>query len=523
MYKAACALTALLLLWGGQARAVGGETFYVKSKTDCTFNGTGLVNACATSGGGPGAFRQSIALVCGAAVGQVDGGDTVNFTGNWFGLASAENGTTYMMTFGCPGSIGLPVVYNFAAARVDCNREVLRGMSVGAMNYFTLNNLTVQHCGTNSGTGYGISVDGGVSTFDMSATLEAPIVNDVQSTDGLSVGIRVVGSNVTIHNPKVTSISDDGIWANGDNTNVTCDDNKGTTCYVKDVGLSLLFTGDCFQFGAAVLNHTNTVTRAYCDHRLIAQKQCAISNTAGLLRVLDTVCLGAQDFINGNTIGIYSEGKLEARRNYINGFNYGIDAASLATAVAGESPIIGNIITHFGWYGITSGSAIPAGVTTTIVNNTVDGTGSDLANSRCLNLAGTAAAVINATNNFVGNCNFGFVKAGAATPTLLSNWDFGNNTRYSGFASGSTLGDPQFIKTNPVIAIEYKLKTTSPMLRAGVFVNPYSDVRGCPFWNPPSIGAYEQCAGELSSSSTTSSAGGTSSSNGTSSAGGVTP
>ena len=307
------------------------------------------------------------------------------------------------------------------------------------------------------------------------------------------MGLRVVGSNVTIHNPKVTSISDDGIWANGDNTNVTCDDNKGTTCYVKNVGLSLLFTGDCFQFGAAALNHTNTVTRAYCDHRSVAQKQCAISNTTGLLRVLDTVCLAQQDYVNGNTIGIYSEGKLEARRNYIYGFNYGIDAASLATTVAGENPITGNIVTHFGWYGITTGGATPAGVTATVVNNVVDGTGSDPANSRCLNLAGAAGSVVNATNNFVGNCNFGFVKAGTVTPTLTSNWDFGNTTRYSGFASGSTFGDPGFVSgpSSSFLAANYRLRGNSPLIRVGAVITPYlTDQSGEAFDFPPSIGAF---------------------------------
>lgn len=88
--------------------------------------------------------------------------------------------------------------------------------------------------------------------------------------------------------------------------------------------------------------------------------------------------------------------------------------------------------------------------------------------------------------------------SGAAGFSSSNNYSFNNSTNACSNvtcveADTKLTGGPY-----PTTAADFRLEAASPLIRAGVYVGPYSDYRGCPFWNPPSIGAYEICAGDVS-------------------------
>ena len=156
-----------------------------------------------------------------------------------------------------------------------------------------------------------------------------------------------------------------------------------------------------------------------------------------------------------------------------------------------------------------SGSATPAhnAYNNTIVNSTLDGIESSVVNNQTNGF----------TNNVVmGSGRYGINKGtvGAAGQFTMAKTElFGNATNYG---VQTQTPDATAITSDPKLAggliptsiTGFKLGASSPLIGAGNFVGPYSDYRGCPFFNPPSIGGFERCGGDISTSTGTSTAGG---------------
>lgn len=431
----------------------------------------------------------------------ITAGDTIYVKGDWV-AADCHDAVQYCFLIGKSGGVGNPITIEFSGSTLNGGGARTKAISTSTYANLRINNLTATNFTT-----YGIDINSaGTSTDAINVYVEAPTISNITGCyPSQCNGIFGKGSGITVHNPRISAIADDGIWTDGTEAKIIFDTND-STYYVRDVGTGAAITGDCFQFSGSAGNDTNLVQNGYCDHRSVSEKQCVVSNSIGVTTVTNTVCLAETNLVNGGSICMYIEGRADVRRNYCEGWSYGIQAASVAGATTGDSYIIGNVIRDFGWYGLTTGSATPSGVTVSVFNNTVDGTGSDLSNSRCLNLAGAAGSIVNATNNLSVNCKFGFVQAGGAgTKNLLTNSDFGNTTRYSGFASGSTLQDPKLIGgTSPTTAAGFRLTSGSPLRRVGTDLNigNYQDVGNRAFLRPPSIGAWEATSGDARANKT---------------------
>ena len=476
-----------LLLFSSQVWAA---SWYVKPASSCANNGDGTATGCAASGGAPGAWKGSANIVWASVV----AGDTIFVGGNWV-ATDCHDPAIYCFLVGKSGNVGTPITIDFTGSTMSS--AFLRTKAVATS---TFSNVTIKNLTATQFTTYGIDVNmSGVSTDVINVTIESPTIYNITSCAGECDGISGKGSGIVVHNAKINNIADDGIWTDGTGAVYYNDTNDGTY-FVRDIGNGPNITGDCFQFSGSAGNDTNKVSKGYCDHRSTNEKQCAISNTKGVLTVWDTVCIANTYNLNGGSIGIYSEGRGDIQRNFLSGFNYGIDIAELANGTVGSTIIDSNVVVRFGWYGITTGSATPTGVTVTVANNTIDGTGSDLNNSRCMNLAGAAGATITTYNNIVTSCKFGYVDAGgAATKTIATSVDFANTTRYSGFATGSTNSDPRLLGgINPPITVfrtgaEMWRPTpnSTALIRMGTYyTSPANDLTGEVFDLPPSIGAF---------------------------------
>lgn len=485
-----------LLLLSAQA---WGANWYVKPASSCSNNGDGTSSACAASGGAAGAWKGSANIVWAS----VSAGDTINIGGSWV-ASDCHDAAQYCFLVGKAGSVGNPIILEFSGSSFNGGGARTKGIETSTFANLRINNFTASNFTT-----YGIAINSsGASTDAINVYVEAPTITDISGCAGQCNGIFGKGSGITVHNPRVKNIADDGIWTDGDNAQYLFDTNDGTY-YVSNVGTGAAITGDCFQFSGSAGTDTNIVQKGYCDHRSVSEKQCIVTNSLGLLTVTDTICLAATYTVDAGSICIFAEGRADVRRTVCDGWSYGIDIATKATSSTGNSYIIGNIVRAFGTYGLTTGSATPTGVTVTVANNTIDGYGSDLSVSRCLNLAGAGSSVVNASNNISANCKFGFVSAGGTgTKTLTTNADFGNTTRYSGFASGSTNANPLWVGGQyPTTYSGYRLSSGSTIRRAGTELNigNVQDYGNRAFQHPPSIGAWEVTSGDSASSRTTAS------------------
>jgi hypothetical protein len=456
-------------------------SWFVLPASRCEKNGDGTINACAAVSGGVGAWKGSDKIVWAL----VNPGDIVNFRGAW-GPSDCHDPAQYCVLVRKSGVVGSPITLDFSSSTLDSNFLRAKAVETGATRNLVIKNVTATRFTT-----YGINMNSaGAPSDPLNITLEAPTISHITGCSGECTGIRAKGSGVKIHNARVSQISDDGIWTDGDRVEVYFDVNDGTY-FVKDVGLGPKISGDCFQFSGSGNYDSNYLRKGYCDHRSVDEKQCVVSNSRGLLTVTDTVCLADSA---GTTIGIYSNGRLQLERNFISGWSIGISAATAANAEAGASLIASNIVVDFGTIGIATGTTIPNGTTVTLANNTVDGTNSDTSVSQCFNLGGGAGSSVKATNNIAVNCRYAFFRAGGTgVKTLSTNLDFGGEFAYYGFNSGSTTSSPRFIGGTDPIA-RYQLGPLSPALRTGdcylASGCAYPDHENVGQSIPPSIGAF---------------------------------
>jgi hypothetical protein len=470
--------------------AIGGETFYVKSRTDCAWNGDGRLDRCAVSNGSAGAWRGSTSVVYGRGRGQVDGSDTVRFTGNWIGIEAADGGQTYEITIQGSGVAGSQIVFDFSKANINCLHQVQRGISVGAEHDYTILSPRVVSCGTVSG--YGISIDGGVSSFDLNVRISDPVVTDITGTDKGTVAIRGKGAHFSVHNPKIDGVSDDGIWIDGDAASVSCDENDGSACYIKNVGLGGELTGDCIQYGATPATSLNaSIAKVYCDHRARGEKQCFISNGLGLLSVTDSVCLMPP--FDGETLtnGIYAEGAVNVRRNFIEGARIGVSTAMRPHSHPIETNITSNIVRNTGFRGISIGHGALSSVVTNIFNNTI--LCDQNARATGVHLDGRSGARIAVTNNLVVGCDVAFGTGGGRIEhSIAFNNDFRSRTRFkiSGDAGNNFTFDPLWIGAgSPTAPEDFRLRGGSRLEKAGACLEQLQDFSGQPFSCPSAIGA----------------------------------
>jgi hypothetical protein len=418
----------------------------------------------------------------------------VYFTGNWTGLASADNGATYLATIVCSGSAGSPIVYDWSGATVNCNFEVARGISIGAISNYELRYPTVTRCGTTAA--YGINIDGSVASFDLSVTVRNPVITDIVAADGLTVALRGKGANLTVINPKIENVSDDGIWIDGNNSLVYCDDNGGTTCYIKRVGTGAAVTGDCVQFGATPATALNgEIRKVYCDHTSVLEKQCFLTNGLGLFKVTDSVCL--LPAYNGTTLsnGIYGEGMTDARRNFLQGGRIGISTATLAGATTLTQIIASNVIVGAGYRSISIGGGTLATQTSYIHGNSVNCSGFSNSTGGGLYLDGVAGSTAIVRNNSFINCPLVFNGVAAnVVESITHNNDFGSTTRFTSVSDGGTNGTSNPLLNagdSPVTAFGFRPTAASPLCNAGYKSPPIAgvDYFGKRFGPSPTIGA----------------------------------
>ena len=479
----------LLILPFEASLAASAGTFFVKSKTDCRFSGNGQVDACATAPGAPGVWRGGLSIEFGESNGKVHDGDTVYFTGNWIGIDAAEGGETYEITARGSGSIGKPIVFDFSRATINCKHQVQRGISIGAFHHYTLREPTIRACGTSSG--YGISVDGAVATFDLSVNIESPRIFDTSGTDGGAIAIRGKGANIVVHNPRIDGVSDDGIWIDGDDASTYCDQNDGVTCYIKNVGLGVGLTGDCVQYGATpTVSLNGSIKRVFCDHRSEQEKQCFITNGLGMLTVSDSVCL--MPSFDGVTLsnGIYAEGTLTALRNFIDGGRIGICSAMLAGSTGRNNTIVSNIIRGSGFRAISIGAETLASATTDIFHNAIK-CGVTRGTSG-IYLDGRAGSVINIKNNSLIGCDIAYAGLGQhIVESIAFNNDYLSNTRFKSVANGgnNSTKDPQLVGgATPTSSDDFRPRSGSPLLHTGTCIAELLDFSGNPIRCSPVIG-----------------------------------
>ena len=462
-------------------RAAFATSWFVLPASRCANNGDGTVNACAASGSARGAWKGSANI----AWALVKPGETVNFRGTW-GATDCHDPAQYCVLVQKSGSVGNPITLDFTASLFDSNYTRAKAIATQSYSNLILKNLTATRF-----TAYGIELNGlGAPTAVLNVIIDAPTISYISGCSGECDGIWGKGANITVHNPRISQISDDGIWLDGDQSAVNFDLNDGTY-YVKDVGLGPKITGDCFQFSGSGGYDANFVRKGYCDHRSVSEKHCVVSNSLGLVTVTDTVCLATP---NSATTGIYSNGRLDVERNYLSGWTTGISAATLQAAAPGASTIAANIVSNFGTIGIVTSTATPSGVVVTVVNNTVDGANSNQAVSQCFSLGGAGTSVVYAMNNIAVNCRYAFFRsAGTGSKTLARNIDYGNVSPYYSFVAGSTTASPQF-RGGSSPSNYYRLSPRSPALGAGAcyWANgcASADYDGVGQAVPPSIGAF---------------------------------
>ena len=464
-------------------QAAFATSWFVLPASRCANNGDGTVNACAASDSDRGAWKGSANIVWAS----IAPGDIVNFRGTW-GPADCHDPVQYCVLVQKSGNVGNPITLDFTASSLDSNYTHTKAIATQSFSNLILKNLTATRF-----TAYGIELNGGGRSTDiLNIIVEAPTISYISGCSGECDGIWGKGASIAVYNPRISQISDDGIWLDGDQSAVNFDLNDGTY-YVKDVGLGPQITGDCFQFSGSGGYDANFVRKGYCDHRSVSEKHCVVSNSLGLVTVTDTVCLATP---NLTTTGIYSNGRLDLERNHISGWTIGISAATLRAASPGPSTIAANVVSNFGTLGIATSTETPSGVVVTVANNTVDGANSDLTVSQCFTLGGDGASVVRVTNNIATNCRYAFFRAsGTGSKTLANNIDFGNISPYYSFASGSTTVSPQFRGGATSTLINYyRLNPSSPALGGGAcyWANgcASADYDGVGQTVPPNIGAF---------------------------------
>lgn len=99
---------------------------------------------------------------------------------------------------------------------------------------------------------------------------------------------------------------------------------------------------------------------------------------------------------------------------------------------------------------------------------------------------GTAAAGLSVIDNVL------IAPTCANVETNQSTWNF-NSCRGTYVTQVSGGSD---ITTNPLLDSNYRPLPGSPLIGAGTVVGPYHDYRNCRLSEPPTIGAYERCAGD---------------------------
>lgn len=453
------------------------ETLYVRPSADCATNGNGRAYACATVGGGTGAWSKLSNVLMNATdetVGQLDPGDTLKVCGNF--VVADRKTANYHLFFTVSGTSG-----NVITVEGDCTAEggsatadfyggtsTLYGTGTDLQHDITLRHLVIHEFASRGLLLYNNATTDEV--LDKHLTVEDVTIRDIRGAG--KIGLDARGRFITITRVTIARVGDDAIHHAGHHLTVQDSTISGVSLDSGNSGDGIQATGE--SDGNQFLNNTIDMTS-------VDSKYCIIDEgitDLGSVIVRGNRCTRNAEDVVGSGFRIQSVGTATSiSQNTVIGGELGIQF----TSNTGTAVMYGNLIyaqSHdcINVGGTGAGSVVVSNNTCAnpkrngIQNNNTGGVVATFTNN--LLVGGTTCLDKRAANTESYNVLFGCV-------TLVSN---------SGTPTTTGTGD---LLSNPLLTQTYQLGPGSPARRAGTAITPCIDVRGTACMSPPDIGAYQ--------------------------------